>query len=92
MSRVWWPSKQWWGSGQESYRGLDHAARQQRDATTLWRRLEEERDAGTSHTQPSASHAITHRQASTKLLESLALAEAVAGVLRGLQVVAEDTN
>jgi hypothetical protein len=59
----------------------------QRDATTLWRLL-----AGTSHTQPSASHALTHRQASTELLESSALAEALAAVLRGLQVVAEDTN
>jgi hypothetical protein len=64
----------------------------QRDATTIWRRLEAEKDAGTSHRQPSASHALTHRQASTELLESLALAEAVAAVLRGLQVVAEDTN
>ena len=64
----------------------------QRDAKTLWRRFEADKDVGTSHRQPSALNALTHRQASTELLESSALAEAVAAVLRGLQVVAEDTK
>ena len=64
----------------------------QRDAKTLWRQLEAEKDAGTAHRHPSASHALTHRQVSTELLESSALVEADAVVLRGLQVVAEDTN
>jgi hypothetical protein len=65
----------------------------QRDATTLWLRLEEQ-DEGASR-EPSVSHALTHRQASADLSTSStssASAEPAAAVAHGLQVVAEGTN